>query len=156
MNSLMEQINDSNYGGISVAREMCWALSNITAGNQQQVAKVIDSEIFKKIIDIALNTKQPDVKREALWVICNAATETDAEGRLKLLQISNGQILSSLINSCSPLQDLRLLKNILESMAEFLALDVLMGWSKTENSVAYHFEKAGGIDALEETQKCSN
>jgi hypothetical protein len=54
------------------------------------------------------------------------------------------------------MQDLRLLKNILESMAEFLALDVLMGWSKTENSVAYHFEKAGGIDALEETQKCSN
>jgi|LauGreDrversion4_2_1035121.scaffolds.fasta_scaffold1609528_2 hypothetical protein len=54
------------------------------------------------------------------------------------------------------MQDLRLLKNILESMAEFLALDVLMGWTKTENSVAYHFEKAGGIDALEETQKCSN
>jgi hypothetical protein len=31
-----------------------------------------------------------------------------------------------------------------------------MGWSKTESSVAYHFEKTGGIDALEETQKCPN
>jgi hypothetical protein len=57
LNGLMEQIDDNNYGGISVSREVCWALSNITAGNQQQVAKVIDSEIFKKVIDIALNTK---------------------------------------------------------------------------------------------------
>jgi hypothetical protein len=57
LNGLMEQIDDNNYGGISVSREVCWALSNITAGNQQQVAKVIDSEIFKKVIDIALNSK---------------------------------------------------------------------------------------------------
>ncbi len=49
------------------------------------------------------------------------------------------------------MQDLRLLKNILESIAEFLSLDAIMGWTKTENSVAFHFEKAGGIDALEET-----
>lgn len=90
LNSLMDQIDDTNYGGISVTREVCWALSNITAGSPHQVTKVIDSEIFKRVIDIALSSKQPDVKREALWVICNATTETDAEGRLKLLQLSNG------------------------------------------------------------------
>jgi hypothetical protein len=31
----------------------------------------------------------PDVKREALWAVCNAATGVDDEGRLKLLQIGN-------------------------------------------------------------------
>lgn len=57
MNSLMEQMNDTNYGGVSVTREMCWALSNITAGNKQQVDKVIESDIFKKVLEVALNTK---------------------------------------------------------------------------------------------------
>lgn len=57
MNSLMEQMNNYNYGGISVTREMCWALSNITAGNKHQVDKVIESDIFKKVLEVALNTK---------------------------------------------------------------------------------------------------
>jgi hypothetical protein len=39
----------------------------------------------------------------------------------------------------------------LETIEVFLQLDIIMGWSKTDSSVAYHFEKAGGIDALEET-----
>ncbi len=57
MNSLLEQMNDANYGGVSVTREMCWALSNITAGSKHQVDKVIESEIFKKVLEVALSTK---------------------------------------------------------------------------------------------------
>ena len=36
LDQLLQNINgDSNYGSISVTREICWALSNITAGNLQ-------------------------------------------------------------------------------------------------------------------------
>ena len=31
-----------------------------------------------------------------------------------------------------------------------------MGWTKTESAVAYHFERAGGLDAIEDVQKSSN
>ena len=58
--------------------------------------------------------------------------------------------------ACNNSQDLRLLKNILEAIAEFLTLDALMGWTKTESAVAYHFERAGGLDAIEDVQKSSN
>ncbi len=50
-------MNDANYGGVSVTREMCWAISNITAGSKHQVDKVIESEIFKKVLEVALSTK---------------------------------------------------------------------------------------------------
>ena len=59
--------------------------------------------------------------------------------------------------NCKPsFLDARLLKNVLESIAEILALDPYMGWSRSDSSVAYHFERAGGIDALEECQKNGN
>jgi hypothetical protein len=44
----------------------------------------------------------------------------------------------------------------LESIQEFLSLDEEMNWTKTENSMAYSFERAGGIDSLEEVQKHPN
>lgn len=52
--------------------------------------------------------------------------------------------------------ELRLLMNVMESIAELLKLDIHMGWQKTENSIAYAFERNGGLDALEDVQKHQN
>jgi len=50
----------------------------------------------------------------------------------------------------------RLLSNLLESIDSLLKLDDFYGWKKTEHSVAFVFERNGGLDALEEVQKHPN
>lgn len=57
-----------------------------------------------------------------------------------MLDVSNGSIISAIVMNCTVNQDQRLLHNILESIIEFLKLDKLMGWDKTENSLAYRIE----------------
>jgi len=46
---------------------------------------------------------------------------------------------------------------VLEAIADMLELDMMMpGMRNTDQSVAYNWERAGGIDALEEVQKHPN
>lgn len=44
----------------------------------------------------------------------------------------------------------------MESIEELLKMDEYFGWKKTENSVAYLFERNGGLEAIEELQKHPN
>lgn len=44
----------------------------------------------------------------------------------------------------------------MEAIEEMLKIDDFFGWKKTENSVAFLFERNGGLDALEELQKHPN
>lgn len=46
--------------------------------------------------------------------------------------------------------------NILESMDCLLALDLYFGYKGTENSIALSFERAGGLDSIEDVQKHPN
>lgn len=73
-----------------------------------------------------------------------------------MLEKSNGIILSCLATGCNFTQDARLLLNVLEAIEDFLALDNIMGWVRTDRSIAYNFERAGGLDALEEVQRHQN
>jgi Atypical Arm repeat len=73
-----------------------------------------------------------------------------------MLDQSQYGILSCLVYNCKNNQEARLLLNILESISGFLQLDHIMGWQRSESSIAYLFEKAGGLDALEEVQRNSN
>jgi hypothetical protein len=58
-----------------------------------------------------------------MWVISNASTGTNPEGLVRILEVSSGQVIPALIMNCVVNQDQRLLRNILESMIEFLKLD---------------------------------
>lgn len=52
--------------------------------------------------------------------------------------------------------DQRLTMNLLEAIDAILKLDEIMGWSKTDRSMAYLFERTGGLDVLDEVQKNPN
>ena len=39
--------------------QACWTISNITAGNRQQIQAVIDANIFPVLIDIQVNFPAP-------------------------------------------------------------------------------------------------
>lgn len=92
-----------------------------------------------------------------MWVICNAITGAVDEVKVRMIMLSENQLLPAIVEclrSCNP--DQRLIKNIMESLDCILKLDLIMGWSNTEQSQAYLFERTGGLDVLDETQRNPN
>jgi hypothetical protein len=58
-------------------REACWALSNLTASNEGCVEKFVISRCYSQLLGVILDKNQrSDSRKEALWVICNAITNS--------------------------------------------------------------------------------
>eukprot|EP00501_MAST-03F_sp_TOSAG23-6_P002352 GSMAST32.ASY1.ANO1.2457.1 assembled CDS len=71
LNALQQLLNHAKEG---IRKEACWAISNIAAGSKAQVAAVCGNrELLQQVINVMKND-QPDVAREAAWVISNIFT----------------------------------------------------------------------------------
>jgi importin subunit alpha-1 len=57
----------------SIKKEACWTISNITAGNKDQIQAVIDANIIPPLVSL-LATAEFDIKKEAAWAISNATS----------------------------------------------------------------------------------
>ena len=91
-----------------------------------------------------------DARNEGLWVLCNAITTAEVEVKLRMVE-RLPTLLGCLVYGCRSGQDMRLLKNILEAIYDVLELDnCIPEMRQTDRSMAYNWEKAGGLDALEE------
>eukprot|EP01033_Poteriospumella_lacustris_P023401 gene23401-biopygen8996 len=92
----------------AIRQEVCLALSNITAGNSEQVQAFFDATppVFPKVLEI-VRTSTTDVRTEALWVVVNGLDSCSWESILylvdtlqvlcvlcELLSIDNAAILS--------------------------------------------------------------
>ncbi|KAH8063926.1 hypothetical protein JL720_13086 [Aureococcus anophagefferens] len=56
-----------------IRKEACWTISNITAGNKDQIQSVIDSNIVPPLVQL-LNSAEFDIRKEAAWAISNATS----------------------------------------------------------------------------------
>ncbi|KAM0951169.1 putative importin-alpha, importin-beta-binding domain, armadillo-like helical [Dioscorea sansibarensis] len=57
----------------SIKKEACWAISNITAGNKDQIQAVIAADLIHPLVHL-LQTAEFDIKKEAAWAISNATS----------------------------------------------------------------------------------
>ncbi|KAG0488092.1 hypothetical protein HPP92_006903 [Vanilla planifolia] len=57
----------------SIKKESCWIISNITAGNKDQIKAVIDANIVGPLVELLQNAEF-DIKKEAAWAISNATS----------------------------------------------------------------------------------
>ena len=137
--------------GKKLLREILWAISNVTAASSFCVDKFADTKLLELTCDIILDSNLAiDARKEGLWVLCNAITLADSEVKYKLVSQAP-TLLSCLVFGCRPTQDQRLLMNILESINDILHLDnTIPSLRKTEDSMAYNWERSGGLDVLEE------
>jgi len=55
----------------AVRKEVCWSVSNITAGNTAQVQLCLDVGIIDKLVNILCHDDM-DVKKEAVWALSNS------------------------------------------------------------------------------------
>lgn len=58
---------------ITVRKEVCWLISNITAGSSEQIQTCLDLGIIDKIINILINDT-PEIKKEAVWAVSNCTS----------------------------------------------------------------------------------
>jgi importin subunit alpha-6/7 len=56
-----------------IRKEACWTISNITAGNYQQIQSVIDANLIPPLINL-LQHGEFKTKKEACWAISNATS----------------------------------------------------------------------------------
>eukprot|EP01132_Coremiostelium_polycephalum_P000407 gene407-515_t len=53
-------------------REVCWAISNITAGTQTQIQQVLDSGYLHDVISITKNKRLSTIFIDCIWALSNA------------------------------------------------------------------------------------
>lgn len=52
---------------------------------------------MERVLFLAIESKNMDHRKEALWVVCNAITGADDNTRQKVFNKSNGEILRALV-----------------------------------------------------------
>ena len=74
--------NDENKNSVVIKRErkeICWALSNITAGSMKDIMLVEKHGLFKILCKCL--SYQPEVAREALWALSNVTSIGDRDSK---------------------------------------------------------------------------
>ncbi|KAL5723916.1 hypothetical protein ACHQM5_007250 [Ranunculus cassubicifolius] len=138
----------------SIKKEACWAISNITAGNKEQIQVVIEADIIGPVVDL-LQTAEFVIKKEAAWAISNAISGG-----------SNDQIKYLVSQGCiKPLCDLlvcpepKIVAVCLEALDSILNVgeaEKNLGNTEDVNFYAYMINDTEGLDKIENLQSHDN
>jgi len=155
--SLLSLLSISNigpyqeYGRNGIKKEACWTISNITAGNKDQVQAVIDANIIPPLIHLLLHAEF-EIKKEAAWAISNA-TSGGTFHQIEYL-VTRGCIppLCDLLT----VQDNKIVQVALEGLGNILKVGKLMmndnQQSLLTNPFAKQVEHAEGLNKLNALQ----
>ncbi|CAH9073903.1 unnamed protein product [Cuscuta epithymum] len=138
----------------SIKKEACWTISNITAGNKDQIQAVIEANIIGPLIDL-LQNGEFDIKKEAAWAISNA-TSGGSHDQIKYL-VSQGCIkpLCDLLVCPDP----RIVTVCLEGLENILKVgeaEKNMGLMGDTNGYAQMIEDCEGLEKIENLQSHDN
>ncbi|XXG79164.1 hypothetical protein AAC387_Pa09g0296 [Persea americana] len=136
----------------SIKKEACWTISNITAGNKQQIQAVIEAGIVGPLVNL-IQTAEFDIKKEAAWAISNA-TSGGTDDQVKFL-VSEGCIkpLCDLLNCPDP----RIVTVCLEGLENILKVgEAAKGDSGGMNLYAQLIDDAEGVEKIESLQSHDN
>jgi importin subunit alpha-6/7 len=150
LNCLLGLLNSSKK---SIRKEACWTISNITAGNKDQISAVIEANIIPPLIMVLTNADF-DVKKEAAWAISNA-TSGGSPQQIKYL-VAQGCI-EPLCNLLS-VHDNRIVSVALEGLENILRVGEKEKETaqSDQNEFARLVEAAGGLDRIEALQQHTN
>ncbi|KAK8960310.1 Importin subunit alpha-1 [Platanthera guangdongensis] len=138
----------------SIKKEACWTISNITAGNKEQIQAVIAASIIGPLVEL-LQSAEFDIKKEAAWAISNA-TSGGTHDQIKFL-VSQGCIkpLCDLLICPDP----RIVTVCLEGLENILKVgeaEKSLGMTGGVNAYAQMIDDAEGLDKIENLQSHDN
>jgi len=129
-----------------INKEAVWFLSNITAGNQQQVQAVVEANLIPLIIQ-HLAKGEFLTQREAAWAISNM-TISGNKNQIEYL-VSQG-VVEPMCNLLS-VKDVQVIQVILDGL-----LNILKMSGKGYTTIASEIEGCGGLDKIEPLQNHEN
>ncbi|CAI9119018.1 OLC1v1020667C1 [Oldenlandia corymbosa var. corymbosa] len=138
----------------SIKKEACWTISNITAGNKEQIQAVIEAQLISPLVNL-LQTAEFDIKKEAAWAVSNA-TSGGTHDQIKFL-VSQGCIkpLCDLLVCPDP----RIVTVCLEGLENILKVGEVeknLGNSGDVNYFAQLIDEAEGLEKIENLQSHDN
>ncbi|KAL0927775.1 hypothetical protein M5K25_001983 [Dendrobium thyrsiflorum] len=138
----------------SIKKEACWTISNITAGNKEQIQAVVEANIIGPLVDLLQNAEF-DIKKEAAWAISNA-TSGGTHDQIKFL-VGQGCIkpLCDLLVCPDP----RIVTVCLEGLENILKVgeaEKNLGTTGGVNLYAQMIDEAEGLDKIENLQSHDN
>ena len=103
-------VPDDSRGAVSERKEVCWLLSNVTAGTPVQCRVVLKSPVFCNfLLDALRPTEHVSVGKEAAWAVSNALASTAAEVPINLIvglvlfaqsgKLTSASVLTDSLNS---------------------------------------------------------
>ncbi|KAF6165601.1 hypothetical protein GIB67_021871 [Kingdonia uniflora] len=138
----------------SIKKEACWTISNITAGNKDQIQAVIDANLITPVIFL-LQTAEFDVKKEAAWAISNATSGGTFEQIKYMVNKGCVQPLCDLLICPDP----RIVTVCLEALENILKVGETekdLGSCGGVNQYAVLIDDAGGLEKIENLQSHDN
>lgn len=138
----------------SIKKEACWTISNITAGNNDQIQAVIGADIFGPLVHLLQNAEF-DIKKEAAWAISNATSGGTHEQIKYLVSQACIKPLCDLLVCPDP----RIVTVCLEGLENILKVgesEKLLGRSGAVNLYAQMIEDADGLEKIENLQSHDN
>lgn len=138
----------------SIKKEACWTISNITAGNKEQIQAVIEANIIAPLVHLLQNAEF-DIKKEAAWAISNA-TSGGSHEQIKFL-VCQGCIkpLCDLLICPDP----RIVTVCLEGLENILKVgeaEKNLGGTGDVNLYAQMIDDAEGLEKIENLQSHDN
>ena len=129
----------------AVRKEVCWSISNVTAGTAQQIQQIIDCGILDKLILLILNDDF-EIKREALWALANTTLNSTPQQYLYMAEHNALSALTAMLTQ----PDIKTLIFALEGIENFLKNGKIHFLDERgENKFTIMLELCGGVDRLE-------
>lgn len=136
----------------AIRKEVCWSVSNITAGNSHQIQLALDIGLVDKLIQILIHDDN-DVRKEAIWALSNCTQHSEPHQMKSMVQKDALKALAATLT----LTDSKSLVVAMEGIENLLKAgqDHFMN-GQGLNEFALVFETVGGLDKLEALQLHKN
>ena len=147
---VLDKLNDAltlNQSGENI-KHCLWPLSNITAGTEEHILAFVNHPNLMNQIYFFLRSTNRNIKREALWVLCNLINTTTSEAiQHHVASYNNFEFIPEMVDCLKTIPSLA--NEILEAFDQLFKLDIstpLYGIDK----MTYKFEINHGVDILEQ------
>lgn len=128
----------------SLRKEMCWMLSNIAAGTQDQITSLIKtSSVAERLVSMSIDAEW-ETRKEAIWAVSNIFTG-GSDGHVSFLVNQGGIAAMAAV--------LEIPGESRMTLVALEAIDNILTVSERQNySYPLLFDECGGLDKLEELQ----
>nr|CAD7410541.1 unnamed protein product [Timema poppensis] len=132
----------------NIMKEAAWTVSNITAGNVDQIQHVVNSGLLQPLIDV-LSSGDFKSQKEAAWAVTNYTSGSSPSQLVVLLQLDILKPFCNLLDS----KDGKTVQVVLDGVSNILQTADKMNEAMR---VAIMIEECGGLDKLEALQNHEN